>query len=552
MTADTIRLKDPAPIVTRSETAICFRVDKVEPDEYPFPLVKAKWQFGQKLARPTQAFSHEESFDFIRAEPGVEHSVVQAVYLAFSQHRPLVLTPDAIWITLAQGFAHHLNAHREALRSRLVAHKGNATLEALTLKLASTRDWAAVIQQWSTEIQSHIPAELYQLMLCEFSTTTPIIRTASQVVMLDAFQQYFDFVANCICGIPTITVTGTVQDWITIRARVDVMAGYHLEWWTDRLNPICDAFIETVQGHPSATFWQHIYNPKEIYGGSLITGWLADLFPYIKAPLTANPTVRNPILEIPRERLTSRDGLSMGSVPTGLSRVPLIVVNPESDQKQMELIAGFIGVKQDAETRQLEPEIGWAVLEADETSRVFTRLASATSKETTKLPDATAGTWENHYAENLDSEKPKEFRRLMYTYKNGQVFYSNTAHPWVLKSGSDLAPRQVWSSHIRIESLAIHFMDLADGRGIAYVSFAPKRDKRPSWWIIVGKPDAQAFHPDSVMVIAQGFLQFLQRLTEANGSYYFDDPGFQPEVELGPKLCPNPARHFLSWLGLLR
>jgi hypothetical protein len=60
-----------------------------------------------------------------------------------------------------------------------------------------------VIQQWSTGIQSHIPAELYQMMLCDFSTTTSIIRTASQVVMLDAFQQYFEYEVVFICGIPT-------------------------------------------------------------------------------------------------------------------------------------------------------------------------------------------------------------------------------------------------------------------------------------------------------------------------------------------------------------
>lgn len=358
MTADTIGLMDRASIVHRSEEDICFRVDQVEPYDYPFPLVNAKWQFGRRLHRPLQAMSHEESFHFIRAEPSVEHSLVEAVYLAFSQHRSLVLTPDAIWITLAQGFADHLNAHGGALRSRLVAHTGKVTLEASTLKLSSPEDWSLVIQQWSNEIHSHLPAELYHLMLCEFSTTTPRIRTASQVVMLNAVQQYFDFKVGHICGIPTITVTGTVQDWSTIRARVEVMAGYHLEWWTDRLKPICDAFIEAVQGHPSATFWQHIYSPKEIYEGSLITGWLADLFPYIH-----DGRVRNPILKIPRANLTSRDGLKMSDVPTGLSSAPF-TIRTASDQRleERELIAGFIGVTQDVATGQLEPEIGWAVL----------------------------------------------------------------------------------------------------------------------------------------------------------------------------------------------
>lgn len=532
MTHDTTRPTDQAPIVHRTETEICFRVDDVEPCPERLPLTNAREQFERRVGRPLRAFTHAESSDIVREQGAIEHSLVEAVYLAFSQHRPFVLTPDAIWITLAQGFAHHLHAHAEALRSRLVAHKGKVTMKASTFELATTQDWNNVIQQWSTGIQSHIPAELYQTMLCDFSTTTSIIRTASQVVMLDAFQQYFEYEVRFICGIPTITVKGTLKDWVTIRERVDVMAGYHLEWWTDRLKPICDGFIETVEGHPSQRFWKHIYSPKEIYEGSLVTGWLADLFPYIKDPYTASPTVRNPVLDIPRERLTSPSGLSPTSVPTGLSRAPFIL-KCASDQQEMDLIAGFIGVKQDAETGQIEPEIGWAVVEEDETSRVFNLLAAAVRKEETREEETTACTAEQSYRKYAridDLGLPIEFIRLMDTYKNGQMFFSNTPQPWVLKPISGLTPRQVWSSNFRIYSPAVHFMDLADGRGIAYVSFKLTETERASWWIIVGRPDGQQF--DRVTVIAKGFLPFLQRLTAAEGRYYFDDPTFQPDVML--------------------
>src|SRR5690348_12694018 len=84
--------------------------------------------------------------------------------------------------------------------------------------------------------------------------------------------------------------------------------------------------------------------------------WLADLFPYIKDPYIATPTVRNPVLNVRREQLTSTSGLSPTSVPTGLSRAPFIV-KWASGQQEMELIAGFIGVKQDVKTGQIEPEI---------------------------------------------------------------------------------------------------------------------------------------------------------------------------------------------------
>ena len=46
-------------------------------------------------------------------------TLLAAVFLAYSQHRPLVLTPDAVWLTIAQGVAHHKVVHADRLRPRL-------------------------------------------------------------------------------------------------------------------------------------------------------------------------------------------------------------------------------------------------------------------------------------------------------------------------------------------------------------------------------------------------------------------------------------------------
>ncbi len=79
---------------------------------------------------------------------------------------------------------------------------------------------------------------------------------------------------------------------------------------------------------------------------------------------------------------------------------------------------------------------------------------------------------------------------------------------------------------------AVHFMDLVDGRAIAYVSFSLNKFERSDWWVVVGRSDGQEFQRGSVMVIARGFLQFFQRLLDADGRYYFDEPDFQPDVVL--------------------
>ncbi len=90
--------------------------------------------------------------------------------------------------------------------------------------------------------------DLYELLICDFRTTSPVIRTASQVVMMDAFQQYFDYTLTCICGIPSITVKGSVDDWVRIRERVDVMASFYLDWWTDRRNRFATGLLRRCRG----------------------------------------------------------------------------------------------------------------------------------------------------------------------------------------------------------------------------------------------------------------------------------------------------------------
>ncbi len=345
-------------------------------------------------------------------------------------------------------------------------------------------------------------------------------------------KHHFDYGLSCICGIPSITVTGTVEDWARIRERVDVMATFHLDWWTDRLKPICDGFIATVQGTPSQRFWKHIYSPKEMYGGDLITGWVADLFPYLTHSVTNAPTIRNPILAIPRENLTEEDGLSPAKVPMGLSRAPFVLKSASADDsKELELVAGFLGVREHGDGGQLEPEIGWAVVEPDAFTYVLNKFAAAGARDATSKPQVT-DPQDHPLRELLDVGIPKELVQLMDRFAEGQVFYEETPHAWLLKLPSELTQREVLSDNFHIFMPAVHFMDLTDGRAIAYVSFAPNKFERSYSWIVVGTPEGEAFRQGSVTVIAKGFVQFFQRLLGADGRYYFDEPDFQPDVVL--------------------
>ena len=98
------------------------------------------------------------------------HPLVQAVHLAFSDHRPLILSPDCIWLTIVQGFARHVWENAESLRSRIVQHHGKASLRVKARSLDPDR-WPEFVSQFSAQIREHSDQVLHETLLCDFSAT---------------------------------------------------------------------------------------------------------------------------------------------------------------------------------------------------------------------------------------------------------------------------------------------------------------------------------------------------------------------------------------------
>jgi Domain of unknown function (DUF4419) len=69
------------------------------------------------------------------------------------------------------------------------------------------------VANFSGHIQHATDPVLHETQICDFSTTTPAIRTASEVVLMDSFSSYFTYVVRSVCGIPRITIEGKLDDW---------------------------------------------------------------------------------------------------------------------------------------------------------------------------------------------------------------------------------------------------------------------------------------------------------------------------------------------------
>jgi hypothetical protein len=299
--------------------------------------------------------------------PDGVHPLLSAVARAFTDHRPLVLSPDAVWLTIAQGVAQHVRLHAEQLRPRLVGHAGRNRLS-ITVDGPMPTDvesWQYVVEQLGKLLADEISdAEFFE---CDFSTSTQTERIAGRVVMLDAYSPYFAYWVTYACGIPSITLTGTVADWHTIRARVDTLTAFGLDSWHRSLVPITDQFMRAAGGDTDTAFWRRIYNPAYTYGARLVTGWVARLYPYLVgagAVTRPNPLLELPIDE-PRDITYDRSvgyrgpGISSTAVPATLSRVILNVNNQAEGRNQaLALHAGLVGIAQDPDGA-LRPIAGW-------------------------------------------------------------------------------------------------------------------------------------------------------------------------------------------------
>jgi hypothetical protein len=301
------------------------------------------------------------------------HPFIESLHLAFTEHRPLCLSPDMIWLLICQGVAHHVNVQAESLRSRFVRHQGKVRIEVERddfIKGSPENTWGEVINALSVHIREHI-GSTHDLFVPRFSTTALSERVAAEIVLFDAMQSYFEYVLYRRCGIPSITLEGTVQDWQELADRAETFAGYDLEWWLVPLQPVLQEFVATARGNVRPVFWQSIYKFGSFSGGGAVTGWIAAFFPYFKDQ-QGNPTEKNHWLTEGgaklkllmagewNEKRLDRGGPSLGVFPSGLARAPF-VWNYQRQKFDMEFCGGFVGVAQDLATLALRPEIGWAV-----------------------------------------------------------------------------------------------------------------------------------------------------------------------------------------------
>ena len=288
----------------------------------------------------------------------------KCLVVAYASHRPIVLSPDIIWTLIAQGFSQHVNNNPEALRDRIVYHeKGKIKLTITTNEELHSPNvkWDELLDAFDKQIAENTRDNLADVMRADFSTTDKTARIVSQMTLMSSVKAFFDYsVIYVKCGIPSITLEGTPEDWLKVRNKAIQLRKYDLDWWLIDLIPILNEFFQASQGNVHKAFWRNIVKkdrPEKFVGGGCswdrpteLDGWFLKLMPYDRKG----------------KRTPNKVSYEYDDMPSQVINVDFMYKNLETNTTTpMEMLCGFVGIEVDSTTNAMRPKLGWMVCEKD-------------------------------------------------------------------------------------------------------------------------------------------------------------------------------------------
>lgn len=353
-----------------------FKVDDVKEFQYLLNTDTAKEIFQNKIDR-TIVFlpSEHENKLFV---PSYGNALVNTLLECYNGHRPLVLSPDDIWLAISQGISIHINENIESLEKNIFVKNTPSEIELRDDALVyDFQRWEHLIGLLAQETKKYTKHDFYSLFISDFSTTTKFEKIAYEVTLLESYEQVFTYYATSICGIPSITLLGKKSDWESILFKLDQLERLGLGYWAKELRPVIKEFINIFDNKVNIVFWRNIFKfeSTEVCSGPYITGWFIKLFPYIKDFEFVNENsknsqedfkiktiyIKNPFI---KGEKYSKSNLELKNIPSGLSdiRVNWKVIDAT---RIMYIYSGFFSIRQYSDG-SLRPLVSWVLTDDSE------------------------------------------------------------------------------------------------------------------------------------------------------------------------------------------
>ena len=191
-------------------------------------------------------------------------------------------------MTILAQFSAYVNGRSEELRYKIVSFEGQRELEVITGGSIFSVGFDEVAPKFLDLISENInDPTLREWFLPGFSTSTQGDDMNAAAMAMCTLQAYFAYKWGLVCGIPKITLLGTIDDWIILRSKVDRLLEFDdseqtmSTIWVPILQVIADNFVESAKNGSknNMAFWDSIISHERTPDGCTeridLTGWLS-------------------------------------------------------------------------------------------------------------------------------------------------------------------------------------------------------------------------------------------------------------------------------------
>ena len=156
----------------------------------------------------------------------VPKGLVEIATIAYNKHHDLVWRPDDVWQAILTQFSLYVTHNSEKLCDRFVDFEGKRQLEIKAFGTLFTVDFGKLARKNIKD------PSIADWLIPKFTTTTENDRIVASISMMATLQSYFVFKYCLSCGLPSITLLGTVDDWKLLRSLLefDTKDGLTKKW----------------------------------------------------------------------------------------------------------------------------------------------------------------------------------------------------------------------------------------------------------------------------------------------------------------------------------
>ena len=299
--------------------------------------------------------------------------VLNGFYTAHTNHCPIRIKPDDIWLLIIQAFCHHVNSNLDKLSNMLVDFDGQKEL-VLKYDLNNIKDInnEKILENFNDQInhqmKEYLGEKLLDILTPNFSTTNQDSSIICKISIMGTFKKYYKY-SLCLagCGIPYIILEGSSLDYKKILYKSQELKKYKFDWYINRIIPHIKKMIEAKSGKIDINYFKDMIQKKEVTEAKIgrsgikeneekvdyISGWFLNFFGFYES--------KNDLGQIYNFLDKSIKVKDFDKLANQVLFVPFKIVGSTTKKEfLMKYKAGFVGCAQN-ENNEVYPVMGWLI-----------------------------------------------------------------------------------------------------------------------------------------------------------------------------------------------